>query len=229
MGAKDLALFGLNKRIIVITGHFGAGKTNVAVNLALALQKEGKRVALIDFDIVNPYFRAADNRALLEASGVRTILPTYANTNVDIPVIPAEVSSVFADPDVTAIFDVGGDDVGATALGVYRQQITAAGYDMLYVCNCYRPLTADPADAAALMHDIHTRSGLVCTAMVNNSNLGADTTPETISDSFAWADEVAARCGLPICFDSTTCADAPLSSHPRFVLRDVTHHIYDPS
>ena len=223
-----MALFGLSKRIIVVTGHFGAGKTNVAVNLALALQQEGKRVTLIDFDIVNPYFRAADNRALLEAAGVRTILPTYANTNVDIPVIPAEVSSVFADPDGIAIFDVGGDDVGATALGVYRNQIAAAGYDMLYVCNCYRPLTADPADAAALMRDIHGRAGLTCTAIVNNSNLGAETTPETVSDSFAWAEQVAKHCGLPICFDSTTLPDAPLSAHPRFLLRDVTRHIYNP-
>lgn len=223
-----MSLFGLDKRIIVVTGHFGAGKTNVAVNLALALRKEGKKVTLIDFDTVNPYFRAADDRALLEAAGVRTIVPTYANTNVDIPVVPAEVSSVFADPEVTAIFDVGGDDVGATALGVYRAQITAAGYDMLYVCNCYRPLTADPADAALLMQDIHARSGLTCTAIVNNSNLGADTTPETVADSFAWAEAVADRCALPICFDSTTLPDAPRSSHPRFLLQDVTRHIYDP-
>lgn len=220
--------FGLEKRIIVVTGHFGAGKTNVAVNLALALQKEGKHVTLIDFDIVNPYFRAADDRALLEAAGIRTILPTYANTNVDIPVIPAEVASVFADPTTTAIFDVGGDDVGAAALGVYRGQISAAGYDMLYVCNQYRPLTADPADAAALMQDIHARSGLTCTAIVNNSNLGAETTPEAVADSFAWAEQVAAACALPICFDSTTLADAPLSEHPRLLLQDVTRHIYDP-
>ena len=223
-----MALFGLEKRIIVVTGHFGTGKTNVAVNLALALQKEGKRVTLIDFDIVNPYFRAADDRAMLEAAGVRTIVPTYANTNVDIPVIPAEVSSVFADPTVTAIFDVGGDDVGAAALGVYRAQIAAAGYDMLYVCSYYRPLTADPADAVALMGDIHARSGLTCTAIVNNSNIGAETTPEAVANSFAWAEEIAARSGLPICFDSTTLPDAPRSAHPRFLLKDVTRHIYDP-
>lgn len=223
-----MALFGLEKRIIVVTGHFGTGKTNVAVNLALALQKDGKRVTLIDFDIVNPYFRAADDRAMLEAAGVRTIVPTYANTNVDIPVIPAEVSSVFADPTVTAIFDVGGDDVGAAALGVYRAQIAAAGYDMLYVCNCYRPLTADPADAVALMGDIHARSGLTCTAIVNNSNIGAETTPEAVADSFAWAEEIAERTGLPICFDSTTLPDAPHSAHPRFLLKDVTRHIYNP-
>lgn len=222
-----MALFGLQNRILVVTGHFGAGKTNVSVNLALALQKEGRRVTLIDFDVVNPYFRAADNCALLHAAGVRTIVPTYANTNVDIPVLPAEVSSVFADEGCTAIFDVGGDDVGAAALGVYRAQIAAAGYDMLYVCNAYRPLTANPQDAVLLMRDIEGRAGLSCTAIVNNSNIGTETTPEAVADSFAWAEEIAAQSGLPILFDSTTLPDAPRSAHKRLLLSDVTKHVYD--
>ncbi len=222
-----MADFSFTKRILVVTGHFGVGKTNVSVGLALALAAAGRKVTLIDFDVVNPYFRAADNCALLHAAGVRTIVPTYANTNVDIPVLPAEVASVFADPDCTAIFDVGGDDVGAAALGVYRAQIAAAGYEMFYVCNKYRPLTADPADAVALLSDIEARSGLHATAIVNNSNLGAETTPAHIADSFAWVEEIAARAALPISFDCATLADAPRSVYPRLHLTDVTHHVYD--
>ena len=111
----------LQKRITVIAGHFGCGKTNIAVNLALALAEEGKKCCLVDLDIVNPYFRSADNEKQLKEAGVRPILPEFANTNVDIPSLPKEYGSVFV-TDECAVIDVGGDSDGATALGVHHQQ-----------------------------------------------------------------------------------------------------------
>lgn len=183
-------------RIIIIAGHYGAGKTNISVAFALALAKSGKKTVLIDLDTVNPYFRAADSAELLHLAGVRTINPEYANSNVDIPTLPPEIASVFFS-DETAIFDVGGDD-GAAALGVYEREIKSCGYEMLYVVNMYRPLTAEPKDAVSLMREIESYSRLNFTGVINNSNLGVETTKETIAASLRYADEISDLTGLPV-------------------------------
>ena len=187
-----------NGKTIIVAGHYGAGKTNVAVSLALAHKNDG--AVLVDLDTVNPYFRAADSVQELNAAGVRTIIPEYANSNVDIPTLPPEITSVFFS-DETAIFDVGGDD-GASALGVYERDIKARGYEMLYVINMYRPLTADPDDAVSLMREIEAYSRLNFTGIVNNSNLGAETTLKTVTDSLSYAARVSEICGLPVVFTS---------------------------
>lgn len=185
-------------RIKIIAGHYGAGKTNVAVALAVAHANDAGGCVLCDLDTVNPYFRAADNAAELNAAGVRTVIPAYANTNVDIPVLPAEIASVFCS-DETVIFDVGGDD-GASALGVYAADIERVGYEMLAVVNMYRPLIADPADAVASMREIEQYSRLRFTGIVNNSNLGVETTKRHIESSAEYAEIIAALTALPIVY-----------------------------
>lgn len=196
------------KRIIIIAGHYGAGKTNVATALAIKEKSENpeKTVTLIDLDTVNPYFRAADAESELKLAGVRPILPEFANTNVDIPTLPPEITSVFLS-DETAFFDVGGDD-GATALGVFEKDISRIGYEMLYVINMYRPLTESPEDAVLVMRDIESYSRLKFTGIINNSNLGAETDADTVIGSLDYANEVAKLAGLPIVFTSHT-VDAP--------------------
>ncbi|MBQ8509865.1 MAG: ParA family protein [Clostridia bacterium] len=189
------------QNLTVITGHFGSGKTNFAVNLAKAARQDGRDVTLIDMDIVNPYFRAADNRAELEALGVRCILPDFANTSVDIPSLPPEIFSAFeayeTETDRLTIFDVGGDN-GAVALGMYNRFFAQYPYDLLYVINRYRPLTEEPADCAALLGEIEYYSRLKTTGIVNCSNLGAETTAEDVSSTIGWAKDVAERCSLPL-------------------------------
>ena len=188
------------KKHFIITGHYGSGKTNLACNLALLLSSEGRKVTLIDFDIVNPYFRAADARARMEESGVRCIIPEYANSNVDVPSLPAEVNFVFdSSKNIdNSVFDVGGDADGATALAVYADRIAEQGYEMYCVCNMYRPLTADPGEAVGIIREIESKSRLKMTALINNSNLGAETTPDTVSASLEWADEISLLSGLPV-------------------------------
>ena len=119
-----------DNRITVITGHYGCGKTNLAANLALAFHKAGKRVALCDLDIVNPYFRSADFSGRFEALGIEMILPPFANSNVDVPTLTARVSAAINDPSIHLILDVGGDDAGAAALGRYSADIKKQGYDL---------------------------------------------------------------------------------------------------
>ena len=197
-----------SRRILIVAGHYGSGKTNVAVNLALLLRGEGRKVTLIDFDTVNPYFRAADNVAELNDAGVKTIIPDYANTNLDLPTIPPQVYSVFSgDADETAIFDVGGDDAGASALGMFSGMIASAGYEMLYVMSMYRPLTAKPEDAAGCMYDIESASRLRFTNLVNNSNIGPATDSRSLTDSQGWIVEIMKITGLPLAFSASLSRD----------------------
>lgn len=207
------------KKIIIVAGHYGAGKTNIATALALKIKAKApsEKVTLIDLDTVNPYFRAADSARELEAAGVCAIIPEFANTNVDLPTLPPEIASVFLS-DGTAIFDVGGDD-GATALGVYEADIRRIGYEMLYVINMYRPLTETPEDAIGIMREIESYSRLSFTGIINNSNLGAETDADTVLDSLGYADEVARLSGLPLEYTSFIVEDERLGciNNPLFM------------
>ena len=147
--------------------------------------------------------RTADAAERLRQSGVIPLIPEFANSNVDIPSLPQHLFRLFQTGSTERIsfVDVGGDD-GAVALGMYQKHIEEAGYAMLYVISMYRPLTADPAEAAVLMREIEEASRLRCTALVNNSSIGAETTAEDILASVEWAHACARACGLPLAFHS---------------------------
>lgn len=185
-------------RYTVITGHYGSGKTNLAVNLALDYAKQGEQVTIVDLDIVNPYFRTADYKKLFDEYGIRLIAPPYANSNLDIPVLSAEVYSVFAQDKGRTIFDVGGDDAGAVALGMFRSHFESVGYDMLYVINRYRYLTRTPQEACELLPEIEAASRLKATGAANCSNLARETTAQDILASNEFADEVCKSLKLPL-------------------------------
>lgn len=212
-------------RFLLVTGHFGSGKTNVAVNLALNLRSRGYTVTIADLDIVNPYFRTADNVAELKAAGVRCIIPAFANSNVDIPSIPPEINTAFEDDSDYVILDIGGDDSGATALGMFASRLTAFGYDMLYVVNAYRPLTDTPEGALTILREIEAQSRLHCTGIVNNSNLGSATEADTLPATRAYAASLAAMAQIPQLFESSSL---PVEDDilPVFLIRDITNHIY---
>lgn len=196
-------------RITVVTGHYGSGKTSLSVNLALKAAAAGRRVCLVDLDIVNPYFRAADRTELLARKGVRVIAPVYARTNLDIPALPAEIYSVFDQKDTAVILDVGGDDAGAAALGRFAPLITAEPYSHLYVFNARRPLTRSPEEAVAILREIEAAGHVPATAVVNNTNLGPETNAGVIESSAPFAQAVAEQAGLPLAF---TCAEKGLAA-----------------
>lgn len=187
------------KRITLFSGHYGSGKTNAAVNCALFLREQYDDVVIADLDIVNPYFRTKDSEKVLTESGVKLISSEYAGSNVDLPAMPAETYSILDNRDIHAVIDVGGDDRGALALGRYVPSIIEEDdYDMLLVINCYRPLTRDAEGTLEVMREIEAACGLRFTGIVNNSNLGEETTAEAVLASEAYAEEIAAATGLPV-------------------------------
>ena len=187
------------KRVLLFAGHYGSGKTNIAVNLAFHLKKSCERVSIADIDIVNPYFRTEDSRRDLEAAGIKLICSQFANSNVDVPALPQEVYSIVDDRGIQAIIDVGGDDRGALALGRWRDAILEEdNYEMLFVVNRFRPLTRDAQSTIEVMREIESASKMPFTAIVNNSNLGNETTAEDIISSQAYAREICERTGLPL-------------------------------
>lgn len=187
------------KRLTILCGHYGSGKTNVAVNLAFKLREQHERVTVADLDIVNPYFRTKDSMKEFDERGIRLICSPYANSNVDIPALPQELYSVTDDKGQTVVLDIGGDDRGALALGRLAEQIKAEGdYAMLMVINRFRPLTPDVPSTLEVMREIEAACGIPFTGLVNNSNLGEETTAADVLGSMTYANEVSKATGLPL-------------------------------
>ena len=188
-----------HKRITLFAGHYGSGKTNIAVNYALYLKQAGKDVVIADLDIVNPYFRTRDSIKELTDAGVRLISSEFASSNVDLPALPQDVYSILDNSRESAIMDIGGDDRGAYALGRYADSIKNENdYEMLFVFNKYRPLTPTAEDAMEIMAEIEEACKIKFTAIVNNSNLGEITTPQDILDSVEETQKLSQLTGLPV-------------------------------
>ena len=191
------------KRVTLFCGHYGSGKTNIAVNFALFLRSLGKEVCIADMDIVNPYFRTKDSEAELRSQGISLISPHYANSNVDLPALPAELYGLFEFRDKFAVLDIGGDDRGAFALGRFAPLIKEENdFDNLFVANFYRPLTQTPEDSLEVLREIELAGKIPFTGIVNNSNLGDETTPETVTSTFEKAEKLSEISGLPLVFTS---------------------------
>ena len=187
------------KRITLFAGHYGSGKTNLAVNYALALRKERDMVMLADLDIVNPYYRAKDSAPELEKAGIRVISSFFANSNVDLPALPQDIYAITDDRRWDCVLDVGGDDRGALALGRLVPAILEENdYEMLLVVNRFRPLTRDAQSVKEVVEEIEAACRLPFTGIVNNSNLGIETAAEDVLGSLRYAEEVSALCALPV-------------------------------
>ena len=185
-------------RVTIFAGHYGSGKTQIAVNWALRLRAAGDSVILCDLDIVNPYFRTADCIEPLREAGVRLIASPLANTNVENASLPADVSAVFDNLDHKAVLDVGGDDRGMLALGRYANRLRGDDYDLWMVANPYRPLAATPELAMELLREMESAAGLSFTGLVANPNIGRDTTVQTVAAARPYMRQLSALSGLPV-------------------------------
>ncbi len=187
------------KRLTILCGHYGSGKTNIAVNMALDLRSKRDRVAIADLDIVNPYFRSKDSEDEFKQHDIRLICSEFASSNVDLPSMPADLYAITDDRELSVIMDIGGDDRGAYALGRLRDAIKNENdYEMLMVVNRFRPLTPDAPSTVEVMREIEAACGIPFTGIINNSNLAAETDASAVLGSVKYAEEVSELSGLPV-------------------------------
>ena len=185
-------------RILLLTGHYGTGKTECAVNLALALAAAGEKTVLADLDIVNPYFRSRERKDRLTAAGIRVITSSQACSDADVPAIPAEVNAIFQDRSCRGVLDIGGDPAGARVLARFRPQIQQEDCCLLYVSNANRPEVRDPDRALACLRSIEDVTGLKCGGIINNTHLCGETTPEEVRKGARLAEELSRETRLPV-------------------------------
>lgn len=190
------------ERIYIFTGHFGSGKTEVAVNFALNSACKYKNVAIVDLDIVNPYFRTADAKSELESKGIWVVTPMYANTNVDVPALPPEMNTIFEKKDYNVILDIGGDDLGAKVLARYKDELISQGYCMYFVVNTKRPMTDTDEKLEHMIYEIESSSGLKVTKLVNNTNLLEQTNVEVVVEGHRLVKRISDKLDIPIGFVS---------------------------
>lgn len=196
----------MKQNIYIVTGHYGSGKTEFSINFALSLKQKNEKVFLVDLDIVNPFFRSNDARALLEQSGITVLAPAYAGTNVDIPVLPPEIMRIFEEKDAAIVLDVGGDDDGAVALGRYKQFFDKSGYTLFLVVNTRRPLTQTEDEIVQMKDDIEAASRLKVTALICDTNIADETTPDIVAEGYAVLEPISRKLNLPIAFVCATKA-----------------------
>lgn len=185
-------------RISIITGHYGTGKTEFAVNLALALAQAGESVMLADLDIVNPYFRSRERRDLLEAAGIRLISSSQACSDADVPALPAELLAILENRDIRGVLDIGGDPVGARVLARFQPKLIQEDCQLIYVLNANRPEVRTLESAIAYLRGIEATTGLTCTGIVNNTHLCGETTEAEIRKGAALAAAVSQETGIPV-------------------------------
>ena len=217
----------LDVPVAVVCGHYGVGKTNLSLNVALDAAEAGRAVTVIDLDVVNPFFRSSDYRALLDERGIRLVAPVFAGTNLDGPSLSGTIEPAIdgaqrawrtGDERPLVVIDAGGDDVGATALGRFARTVAQAPYAMLYVVNRSRNLTQEPGEAVEVLREIELKSGLEATCVVNNTHLQGDTDEAVVEQGVPFARAVAQAAGLPL-----ACTTVPAALAQQVADRETTH------
>ena len=203
------------RRMIVIAGHYGSGKTELAVSLAMELAQMGKRdyprLAIVDLDVANPYFRSRERMDVLEAHGVSVYGDTFHSTGAtaELPALTAALRAPLEDEGCQTIVDLGGNDAGARVLRQFGKYFEGNDHELWAVVNFRRYETLTVGTAREHVEAIQNELQIKVTGLVNNTNLGPQTTPEVVLASRPYADAVSAATGLPIRFTSVA---APLAA-----------------
>ncbi|MGI6357319.1 MAG: hypothetical protein ACOX2K_01290 [Bacillota bacterium] len=211
------------RRVVLFVGGYGSGKTEVAVNYSLASRPLVTKLALVDLDVVNPYFRSRERIATLAEQGVKVIAPAGALASADLPALPGEISTAILDDEGQLVFDVGGDDVGARALGRYRHYLEQVGYDLWLVVNGCRPFTQTPELALSMLKSIEATSRLSVTGLINNTHLMQYTDLALVQRGETLVCQLSELTGLPLVFNAVVQRLVPAAKeqlqHPLLPLQ----------
>ena len=191
------------KNVKVLIGNYGSGKSELALNFAMQAAARGDKTELIDLDMVNTYFRLTERGRMVEQKEIRLVSPNYACSGIETLSLPAEVASAFVLDWDTVIFDVGGDDVGATALGRYHQdfaELEDGALEVLNVVNIRRPLSGTVEKLIKLQQGMELHSRLKIADMINSANLATETSFEELRDVYEILRDVSDRTGIPVAY-----------------------------
>jgi len=195
----------LDKRLTVIVGAYGSGKSEISVNIAMALRQAfpaPSKILLADMDIVNPFYRSADAGKYLESLGIKVVAPAYARSNVDSPILTGEMYIVFDDPDYRGVFDIGGEDMGAVVLGSLKSRLETIPHQILMAVNTLRPFTSDPSQIAQMTYELSQAAGQPVTGYINNTNLLGETSPDMIMEGEKMIQEASKITKVPLLLTS---------------------------
>ena len=195
----------MSKKMYVLIGNYGSGKTEIALNFAVRAAERGERTELLDLDMVNTYFRLTEPGRMTRMKEIRIVSPNFANSGVETLSVPAEVQSAFAMDWDTVVFDVGGDATGSTALGRYHQdfmELEEGCLEVLNVVNIRRPLAGTVEKIIRLQEEMESHSRLKITGMINNTNLAVATTTAELRDGYEMIKEVSQKTGVPVKYTS---------------------------
>ena len=189
-----------DKKLTVVIGAYGSGKSELSVNIALNMRRQSpsQNLLLADMDIVNPYYRSSDAADILRENNIRLISPAYAGTNVDAPVLGGEMYVIFDDPTYRGVFDIGGEDMGAVILGSLKERFASFDYTLLMAVNCNRPFTSSVDQIAAMSVELEEAAGLKINGYINNTNLLELTTPANVLEGEKMVLEASAVTGIPL-------------------------------
>jgi hypothetical protein len=197
-GLSSLESIFSRKRVTILAGHFGSGKTEIALNGALGLAATGVPVSLVDLDVVKPYFRSRSGREHLSRGGVRLVAPQGDYYSSDLPIILPQIRGVLQDPSERIIMDAGGDDTGARVVGSLTDTIPMDETDLLLVLNFRRPFTPDVEAAVTMVREIESKARMAVTGLISNTHLMGETTREIILEGYEQATETSRRIGVPL-------------------------------
>lgn len=192
----------LDKRLVIVIGHYGSGKTEFAVNYAVKMKEMYENVSIADLDIVNPYFRSREKRDFFEKLGIKVFDSSIKNTAVDIPALPAQLMGVILNTNEHSVLDVGGDPVGARVLARYAEQIKSVEYDMFYVINGHRPETSTVEGVLKYLTLIEATSKLKVTGLINNTHMLKATTVEDVEFGHELTKKVSWETDIPIRYET---------------------------
>lgn len=189
-----------DSRLKIIVGAYGSGKSEISVNLALKMREQSaeSKILLADLDIVNPFYRSSDAAKTLENNNIRLISPMYANSNVDAPVLSGEVYVIFDDEEYSGVFDIGGEDMGATILGSMKTRLDKTDADLWMAVNTRRPFTSTPDEIIIMASELCAASKMKITGFINNTNVLEQTVSEDVLEGARILKEVEAKTGIPV-------------------------------
>lgn len=192
--------------IVVIVGAYGSGKTEIAINLAVHMNRKGMAVRLADLDLVNPYFRTREARHALNRLGIDVVLPPAQYMQADLPILTPAVSGMLRDPSGLTLLDVGGDDVGATVLAALADAMAGKTPQVLQVINPNRPYTDTIGGCLKIREAIEAKAKMAITGIIGNANFIEKTRENDILTGYEFSKKVAEAGKIPLAFITTPAA-----------------------